>query len=326
MIILSSVSFSLPMHMKKSLALILLFLSLHGRGQSVFGCWYGDANVKTTGSANNYMMELILLPEKNYVSGILNYYFRNAFRSLPVKGDYDAANRRLTLYNVPMIYHGSFASFEVDCIMNLQATLRVAQAGSDLIGVFTSSPEYKNICPVINFSLRMNADISKKDSVLKALREFKETYQVWKPNPSDTEAVATIIQRKVTNYVIEREFTERQTEVSDEIEVESDTLKVDFYDNGEVDGDSISVFFNGKLMAFSQKLGTRPVHFDVVMDSLKKVNEISMFAENLGSIPPNTALMIINDGVRRHEVRLSSTLDKNATIRIKRKKDGIKTK
>lgn len=312
--------------MKRSLALLLLLVSLHSRAQSVFGYWYGDANVKTSGSANNYMMELILLPEKNYVTGILNYFFRNSYRSLQVKGDYDAVNRRLVLYNVPVIYHGSFAAFEVDCIMDMRATLRVAQAGSDLTGVFTSSPEYKNICPNINFSLRMNADISKKDSVLKAMREFKETFQVWKPNPADTEAVATIIQRKVTNYVIEKQFTERETDVSNEIEVESDTLKVDFYDNGEVDGDSISVFFNGNLMAFSQKLGTRPVHFDVVMDSLKKINELSMFAENLGSIPPNTALMIINDGVKRHEVRLSSTLEKNATLRIKRKKDGIKTK
>ena len=45
-----------------------------------------------------------------------------------------------------------------------------------------------------------------------------------------------------------------------------------------------------------------------------------MFADNLGSIPPNTALMIISDGVKEHEVRLSSSFEKNATIRIKRKK------
>jgi hypothetical protein len=45
-----------------------------------------------------------------------------------------------------------------------------------------------------------------------------------------------------------------------------------------------------------------------------------MFADNLGSIPPNTALMIVSDGVKEHQIRLSSSLDKNATIRIKRKK------
>jgi len=310
--------------MKKSLALLLLLVSLHSHSQSVFGYWYGNANVKTNSSANNYMVELILQPDKNYVSGILNYYFKNTFRSLPVKGNYDPVTRRLSLYNVPVLYHGSPSAFEVDCIMTMQATLRVAQAGADLVGTFVALPDYKNVCANINFSLRMNADISKKDSVLKAMREFKETYQLWKPSLTDTAGAVTIIQRKVTNYVIEREYTERENIVSDEIEVESDSLKIDFYDNGEVDGDSISIFFNKKLMAFHQKLSTKPIHFDVVLDSLQKINELTMFAENLGAIAPNTALMVIYDGTKRFDIRLSSNLEKNATIKIKRKKGGIK--
>lgn len=62
--------------------------------------------------------------------------------------------------------------------MNFQATLRVAQAGSDLVGAFISLPEYKNMCPTINTTLHFNTDISKKDSVLKAISEYKEEYQV----------------------------------------------------------------------------------------------------------------------------------------------------
>jgi hypothetical protein len=53
---------------------------------------------------------------------------------------------------------------------------------------------------------------------------------------------------------------------------------------------------------------------------LQKENELTMFADNLGSIPPNTALMLIYDGKKRYEVRLSSSLEKNATVRIRRKK------
>ena len=77
-------------------------------------------------------------------------------------------------------------------------------------------------------------------------------------------------------------------------------------------------------MAFHQKLSTKPVHFDIVLDSLQKINDLTMFAENLGFISPNTALMVINDGAKRYDIRLSSNLEKNATIKIKRKKDGIK--
>src|SRR6185503_15094741 len=110
---------------------------------SVFGYWYGYANVKTNSSANNYLVELILQQEKGYVKGILNYYFRDSYRSLEVKGNYNAATRQLSLYDIPVTYHGSISGFEVDCIMNMQATLKVAKAGSDLSGVFRGLPEYK---------------------------------------------------------------------------------------------------------------------------------------------------------------------------------------
>lgn len=310
--------------MKKVLFLSILFFTITAHTQSVFGYWYGYANVKSNGTANNYLVEMVLQPEKKIVKGILNYYFKNTFRSVEVKGEYNANNRQLILYNIPVIYHGSFSTLEVDCMMNLQATLRVSQAESVLSGVFTALPDYKYTCSDISFNLKLNANISKKDSVLKAISEYKENYQVWEPTVRDTLVAVNITPRKVINYVIEREYKEREDVLINEIEVESDSLQVDFYDNGEIDGDSISVFFNKTLIAYHQKLSSRSIHFDIRLDSLQKINELTMFAENLGTIPPNTALMVIHDGKNRYNIRLSSNLEKNATIRIKRKKDGIK--
>lgn len=308
--------------MKKILLFALLFTSLYAssQSQSVFGYWYGKGNVKTSGNANNYLVELVLQPEKGYVKGVLNYYFKNTYRSVQVKGNYNAGSRQLTLYNIPVTYHGSLANMDVDCMMTLQATLRVAKAGSNLVGAFVGLPDYKYTCVDINFNLGLNADASKQDSVLKSIREYKETYQVWKPSAFDTLPAVNIGQRKVINYVVENQFKERENIISSEIEVQSDSVKVDFYDNGEVDGDSISVFYNNQLLAFSQRLSTRSVHFVLAIDTTREYNEISMFANNLGSIPPNTALMIVTDGKKEHEVRLTSSLDKNATIRLKRKK------
>lgn len=306
--------------MKKLFVLFALLFTLHSYSQSVFGYWYGRGNADTRGATNNYLVELILQPEKGYVKGILNYYFKNAFRSVAVKGNYNTKTRQLNLYNIPVTYHASNNNMEVDCIMTFRATLRIAKAGSSLIGAFIGSPEYKYSCVDINFNLAMNADISKKDSVLQAIREYKETYQVWKPSAFDTLPSVNIVQRKVINYVVENQFKERENVLTSEIEVDADSLQVDFYDNGEIDGDSVSVFFNNQLLAFSQKLSTRSIHFDLALDTTKVINELSMFADNLGSIPPNTALMVVTDGRKQHEIRLSSSLDKNATIRIKRKK------
>jgi hypothetical protein len=306
--------------MKSFLLIICIVLSVHISAQSVFGYWYGNANVKTKSSANNYLVELILLPEKNYVKGILNYYFKDNYRSLQITGNYSEDKRELRLYDIPVPYHGSLQNLEVSCIMNMISTLFVSRAGSELNGIFTGLPDYKYTCTDISFNLKKKTDISKVDSVMKALREFHETFQVWKPEKSDTGALVSIQQLSVTNYVIAKEYSLRENIAADSIEVESDSLKVDFYDNGEVDGDSISVFFNHKLTAFHQRLNSKAIHFDIKLDPTKETNQITMFAENLGDIPPNTALMIIQDGKKRIMVRLSSNLEKNATLYIRRKR------
>ncbi len=305
--------------MKKGFLVILLLFSLQGWSQTVFGYWYGFANVKSNSSANNYLVEMILQPEKNQVRGILNYYFKNTYRSLQIKGSYNAASRQLIIYDVPVVYHGSSGEFQVDCIMDMIGLLRVSQAKSVLNGNFMAKPDYKYTCTPISFNLTLDGDASKKDSVMKALSEFKENYQVWKPAEEDTLIAAKVIQRKVVNYVIEKQFAERESALANEIEVESDSLKVDIYDNGEIDGDIVSLFYNKELILFNQKLTHKSIHLDIVLDSTKAENEITLFAENLGLIAPNTALLRIRDGKKVYDLRVSSSLEKNATIRIRRK-------
>lgn len=307
--------------MKKCCLVVLLFLCIRLDAQSVFGYWYGTATVQTTGTANNYLLELVLKPEKGYVSGVLNYYFKNQFRSMMVKGNYDAGGRVLSLYDISVPYHQSNAGMEIECQMNFRGNLRVAKAGSNLTGMMTSLPAYKYTCSDLSFNLELNADASKQDSVLKAIREFKELNQVWTPGKADTLTAVKVIQRKVTNYFVENQYKQREKLAGQEIEVMSRRISLDFYDNGEVDGDSISVFFNDQLLAFSQRLGTRSIHLDIELDSTKDVNEITMFADNLGTIPPNTALMIVTDGDKQYEIRLSSSLEKSATLRIRRKEE-----
>jgi hypothetical protein len=305
--------------MKNIIIILALFCSFSLQAQNVVGYWYGTANVKNGSSTNNYLVELILKQDKTNVQGVINYYFRNTFRSFKLNGNYNASSRQFNAYNIPVTYFASTGVMEVDCAMDINATLRVAKTGSNLNGKFVGKPAYRNVCPEIFFDLKLNKDAD-QDSLLLALRQYKETYQVWRPSGADTLISATIINRPVTNYVVTNQFKEREKEVSSEITVESDSLQVDFYDNGEVDGDSISIFYNDKLIAFNRILSAKAIHFTVGLDTTKEVNEITMFADNLGSIPPNTALMLVYDGKKRYETRLTSTLRKNASVLIRRKK------
>lgn len=304
--------------MKKIVLILLVTVSLSVKAQIV-GYWYGTGSVPN-GGTNNYLVELVLKQKTTSVQGVLNYYFRNTFRSLQVKGNYNSRTRELSLYNIPVPYFASTGQLQVDCPMDFKAVHRIAKAGSNLIGKFVGKDAYKYTCPDISFDLKLNKDASNQDSILTALRNFKETFQVWTPTATDTLVAATIQQRPIENLVVTKEFKEREVDVQNEIEVSSDSLQLDFYDNGEVDGDSISVFFNDKLLGANLKLSTRSIHINLNLDSTKEINTLSMFANNLGSIPPNTALMLIYDGNKRYEIRLSSNLEKNATVKIRRKK------
>ncbi len=111
-------------------------------------------------------------------------------------------------------------------------------------------------------------------------------------------------------------FEKRDNSVIQTIEVENETFKVDFYDNGDIDGDTISVFFNGKLVEARKRLSDKALSLNLVVDPNIIVNELIMYAENLGSIPPNTAVMIVTDGGKRYEVRIASDLKKSGVIRF----------
>ena len=65
-----------------------------------------------------------------------------------------------------------------------------------------------------------------------------------------------------------------------------------------------------------KRLTNKPITLTLTADADKPVNELVMYAENLGEIPPNTALMIVHDGDNRYEARITSDTEKNGTIRF----------
>lgn len=101
-----------------------------------------------------------------------------------------------------------------------------------------------------------------------------------------------------------------------EVIVDTGTIRLDFYDNGVVDGDSITVMVNKQVVLTNQRLTASPITLSIQVDLTKTFHEVEMVANNLGSIPPNTALLIITAGVKRYRLFLTSTEAKNAMIRL----------
>ena len=89
-----------------------------------------------------------------------------------------------------------------------------------------------------------------------------------------------------------------------------------FYDNAEIDGDSIAIFLNGHLLQQHILLSDRPHTIKIAVSDLSDDNELVMVAENLGSIPPNTSLMVVIVGDNHYEARLQSTEGSSALVRF----------
>lgn len=112
----------------------------------------------------------------------------------------------------------------------------------------------------------------------------------------------------------------RQKNYIREIELDNDHIRVEIYDNGTIDYDSVSLHLNGKEVLAKTMLNHRSIKVNLQLDPTRAFNELSMFAENLGMIPPNTAALIVRDGQKEYQLLLQSDFSKSATLKLKVKK------
>jgi hypothetical protein len=115
---------------------------------------------------------------------------------------------------------------------------------------------------------------------------------------------------------IQEKFTSRKKVFATEIPLSGDSIELRFYDNAQIDGDSISLFLNDKLIFEHIRLTEKAYTIKLPVAELSDANELIMVAENLGSIPPNTSYMVAVMDEKRYEARLESTEGSSALIRL----------
>ncbi|MEO5682081.1 MAG: hypothetical protein ABIQ88_05530 [Chitinophagaceae bacterium] len=173
-----------------------------------------------------------------------------------------------------------------------------------------AAPAFKDSAVVVKDSVAMITDAAAVRTVVKDSVAMTPDAAVVKTPGADRK-------KELEKLVVD--FEKRKTILKTEIEIESDSVRISFYDNGQIDGDSITVFINKMPVLTHQRLAEKALNMYIAVDSSNTSTEITMFAENLGIYPPNTALMVITDGAKRTEVFLSSSLKQNASVVLKRK-------
>ncbi|MGC4101048.1 hypothetical protein [Ferruginibacter sp.] len=101
----------------------------------------------------------------------------------------------------------------------------------------------------------------------------------------------------------------------------SDSLQLILYDNGEVDGDTVSVIMNGEVIMPKVGLSTNAVKKTIDTRDIGDSIQLVMYAESLGTLPPNTGLLIVYDGNDRYEIRFSGDMQKSSGIVFRRRKE-----
>ena len=145
----------------------------------------------------------------------------------------------------------------------------------------------------------------------------KNTAEVKQVQAEEKKPVLSVLPKKVpSNLPLPQVILTRENPVIKTIETEPATLNIELYDNGQVDGDTVSIYHNNKLVVSRAGLSEKPVKLQVRVDAENPHHELTMVAENLGSIPPNTSLMVITAGRKRYEVFISSSEQKNARLVI----------
>lgn len=284
--------------LRNSIILLLLVLSVNVQAQDINGIWKGKLVMAPGGCFPVYNIELQLQVAGSKITGTA-YHFSDSLNY--VKENFEGTYKKDS--NLLLIQEIGIITFKIreDCVPCIKSyRLTFHRGGGNVVtdeqlrgGWFTPSGraiDGKTPC----------------DPGTIVLNRFEKA--TFKPE-----------------LKLPPSLTKRKAELVKEIKVDTGNIKVDFYDNGQIDGDTISVYANGMPVVSRKMLTTKPVSVNVRVDMKHLEQELIMVGENLGSIPPNTALMIVTAGDKRYQLYLTSDEQKNAMVRFIYEKPVAKT-
>lgn len=325
--------------MKKHLLLLIAIIMVGSitamlQAQSIKDSWYGIGIAEVPNETNNYLGELILNEKNGKVTGVFSYYFRDSLFTNKIEGKFDKVTNKLLLNKQNIIFHRSYdTKTGVDCPMYAEMTLRNSRVESVLKGALYADNEHQFTCPVINFNFKRIKDVAppppppatKKESYTILPKKNKEATVILPRKPSvvtNAKTDTAVVTKKAPTTLDPKQllYSNRQKVYTQELDIESNSIRVELYDNGQIDYDSVSLYLNDKLVLGSTMLKHSAITITLPLSDSLAYNELSMFADNLGLIPPNTAALILYDGKIRHEIMMMSDLNRNATIKLRRKK------
>ena len=274
------------------LVICLLLDGLFLRSQNISGVWEGHS-----GPSSHYVMPIKVILElttinDSLISGVSHaYYTRGRFEHHKLSGRIDRRSGFVYLSEDSIIdYKIGFLQYIDAGTYSLK--LIKTSSGFKLDGSWTSRRKRLFVNPTIKkWFWKEKNDISKINLPDNTQDKASFTDSINKTNrPDDLQMIIEVDKKN------------------------KDSIKVDIYDNGEIDNDTVSVYINNRQVIRRQMISAKPITFYISLSEANHFDKIKLVAENLGNIPPNTALMIITTEKKKYNVFLSSNYEKNAVV------------
>ena len=306
------------MKMRKAfLAGYFLILAVAGQSQSLTGIWSGKISRKAPGYGGVESIEMQVLQTGKHLTGY-TFAFKDTSRFVLFNMAGNRNKRTQSIY-IREVGQGVFVLPEGFLPCEKTFTMKYYKIGKTqyLSGTWSGQGNDTSCFP--------------GEDLLVVLQKIKKPQY----------PIEQFVQKKISDYILKRTTPTSHTDLPEPEPVETapkiaaDSLPADrkldiqeivklpdtlahitLYDNAIVDDDTVSVFVDKKPVLLRQRISDKPLSFDIKLTEPGKPVEILMQAENLGSIPPNTAVMIIQTSRKRYEVRLSAGFEKHAVVII----------
>jgi len=268
---------------------ILLNVSCLLEAQDINGIWKGRLVMAPSGCFPVYNLEFDLTEKQGIITGTawhfsdsLNYVKKN------IRGTYQKDSNRIILQEV------AITSFRIreDCVPCMKTYTLSYHKGN---GTLITEEQIRGIWETPG-GKAADGKASCEPGTLVLNRQQKASFPKQEARPQAL--------REKSNVLVQ------------EIKVDSGVVNIEFYDNGQIDGDTISVYVNDRSVVYKQLLRTQPVSMSLQVDSKRAIQDVVMVGENLGTIPPNTALMIVTANNKRFQLYLTADEKKNALVRF----------
>lgn len=138
---------------------------------------------------------------------------------------------------------------------------------------------------------------------------FSDRANVW-----GTFLVADVYYKPIAQNDLNDRVAKRTSDSVATITVDTSAIVLELWDAAVQDGDSISLRLNGKWITTGFPVRNTIQKIPVQLQPGE--NEILFMADNLGSIPPNTAELRIRYGQKTQLMKLNTDLKKNNTIKL----------